>query len=74
SSLDWLRFMHTPNDYRVSQLFSRQKSVKLRQKKERGIVLLSIPHTEALPTAYQSRTDNVRAHADMKITTAKRPI
>ena len=24
SSLDWLRFMHTPNDYRVS-LFSKEK-------------------------------------------------
>ena len=22
SSLDWLRFMHTPNDYRVSQILS----------------------------------------------------
>ena len=22
SSLDWLRFMHTPNDYRVSPLYS----------------------------------------------------
>lgn len=22
SSLDWLRFMHTPNDYRVSQKLS----------------------------------------------------
>ena len=21
SSLDWLRFMHTPNDYRVSRLY-----------------------------------------------------
>ena len=25
SSLDWLRFMHTPNDYRVSQLIVRLK-------------------------------------------------
>lgn len=24
SSLDWLRFMHTPNDYRVSRLDSRR--------------------------------------------------
>ena len=24
SSLDWLRFMHTPNDYRVSQYNSNQ--------------------------------------------------
>ena len=29
--------------------------------------LLSIPRVEALAIAYQSRTDNVRAHADMKI-------
>ena len=42
--------------------------------KKRGIVQLSILHTEALPTAYQSRTDNVRAHADMIIATVKRPI
>ena len=35
--------------------------------KERGIVLLSIPRTKALAIAYLSRTDNVRAHADMKL-------
>jgi len=35
---------------------------------------LSIPRTEALAIAYYCRTDNVRAHADMKIATAKRPI
>ena len=34
---------------------------------ERGIVLLSIPLSEALAIAYYCRTDNVRAHADMKI-------
>ena len=26
SSLDWLRFMHTPNDYRVSQKKSKKQS------------------------------------------------
>ena len=25
SSLDWLRFMHTPNDYRVSRIFLELK-------------------------------------------------
>ena len=34
---------------------------------KRGIVLLSIPRTEALAIAYYCRTDNVRAHADMII-------
>jgi len=33
--------------------------------KKRGIVLLSIPRSEALAIAYFGRTDNVRAHADM---------
>ena len=32
-----------------------------------GTYLLSIPPIEALAIAYYCRTDNVRAHADMKI-------
>jgi hypothetical protein len=28
SSLDWLRFMHTPNDYRVSQETTKQAKTK----------------------------------------------
>ena len=43
------------------------------RKKERGIVLLSIPLPEALAIAYCCWTDNVRAHADMKIMSVKRP-
>ena len=29
SSLDWLRFMHTPNDYRVSPFFVRKSSTEV---------------------------------------------
>ena len=47
--------------------------IQLWHKKRRGFVLLSVPHPEALAIAYFGWTDNVRAHADMKIITAKRP-
>ena len=30
SSLDWLRFMHTPNDYRVSRIFFGYNCVHLK--------------------------------------------
>ena len=46
SSLDWLRFMHTPNDYRVSHytslfkgLFSKARNVPLR-----GIYFILLQH------------------------------
>ena len=38
SSLDWLRFMHTPNDYRVSPILL---SIKYEQQKK----LYSLPTT-----------------------------
>ena len=28
SSLDWLRFMHTPNDYRVSRIYTSSREAK----------------------------------------------
>ena len=28
SSLDWLRFMHTPNDYRVSLKYSKEEIIR----------------------------------------------
>lgn len=41
SSLDWLRFMHTPNDYRVSRIASSfageaDRECCMRMKKEYG--------------------------------------
>ena len=32
SSLDWLRFMHTPNDYRVSQGYTKTTTSESRKK------------------------------------------
>ena len=35
SSLDWLRFMHTPNDYRVSRfIWNLEYSLNVRQTKK----------------------------------------
>ncbi len=30
SSLDWLRFMHTPNDYRVSLVYTNANHISIR--------------------------------------------
>ncbi len=49
SSLDWLRFMHTPNDYRVSRKLSRVNRHQLMYKRKRH------PRVEAsqMPYSYQ---------------------
>ena len=37
SSLDWLRFMHTPNDYRVSPVYP---AITIREVTKKDVVLL----------------------------------
>ena len=34
SSLDWLRFMHTPNDYRVSPFHCSKSDAKVSRKRD----------------------------------------
>jgi len=40
SSLDWLRFMHTPNDYRVSPLHPKDKDVLKKEKANKFVINL----------------------------------
>ena len=56
-----------------ANLFLDRKTVKLRHKKAWNRPVAHSTHRGSC-TAYYSRTDNVRAHADMKIMSVKRPI
>ena len=60
-------------DFHIGANFFLDRNPLKSDKKRRGIVLLSIQLSEALAIAYLGWADNVRAHADMKIITAKRP-
>ena len=49
SSLDWLRFMHTPNDYRVSQYTSNSPTLHSIYNK---IIYMKVRETRLLITIH----------------------
>ena len=52
SSLDWLRFMHTPNDYRVSLVYTNANHISIRLN-IRQIQCGKVQHIKKIASTYK---------------------